>query len=269
MKNNSVKNSKFRLAFTLIELLVVIAIIAILAALLLPAMKSAKEKAQRTQCISNEKQLGTALNMYVTDNQDYMPWPNWGNDGNAPAGYLYNGNPNNPNNFNYLNSLAAWQQGRVDNLKTGVYWQYLQNPDVFLCPVFAANVVGTKWWLTYCQKLSNYTMNGASAFFPSPNNQYQYKTCKMSQIWSPLCIIELEPAGDNYNDGADYPDTNEGVSQLHVTGANVLAVGGQANMLTFNDFFGQINYTTKVQINKGKGLLWWNPMTASGHGISQ
>ena len=89
MKNNSVKCSRFRTAFTLIELLVVIAIIAILAALLLPALQSAKEKAQRTACLNNEKQLGLALNMYLTDAQDYLPWPNWGCDGDCPAGWLY------------------------------------------------------------------------------------------------------------------------------------------------------------------------------------
>jgi prepilin-type N-terminal cleavage/methylation domain-containing protein/prepilin-type processing-associated H-X9-DG protein len=54
-------------AFTLIELLVVIAIIAILAALLLPALSKAKKSAQKTQCLSNFKQLQITWQMYADD----------------------------------------------------------------------------------------------------------------------------------------------------------------------------------------------------------
>jgi prepilin-type N-terminal cleavage/methylation domain-containing protein len=83
---------KSYLGFTLIELLVVIAIIAILAALLLPALNSAKQRGQKSVCLSNLKQIGIAFTMYLSDNGNrfadrrdlksslpggYHPWAVW------------------------------------------------------------------------------------------------------------------------------------------------------------------------------------------------
>ena len=60
-------------AFTLIELLVVVAIIAILAGILLPAIASAKHKANQAASIGNLRQLGTAINLYLDDSNNTYP----------------------------------------------------------------------------------------------------------------------------------------------------------------------------------------------------
>lgn len=60
-------------AFTLIELLVVIAIIALLLAILTPSLTKAKDIAKKVLCLSNERQLGLALQAYLFEHSDRLP----------------------------------------------------------------------------------------------------------------------------------------------------------------------------------------------------
>jgi len=73
--------------FTLIELLIAIAIIAILAAMLLPALGKAMMTARKAHCINNLKQLGTVLESYAGDNQDWYPMYYTATGGNGTGYY--------------------------------------------------------------------------------------------------------------------------------------------------------------------------------------
>ena len=68
-------------AFTLVELLVVIGIIALLIAVLLPALAQARSQAKAVSCLSNVRQLATAVQMYANDYQRFIGFPNWQVDG--------------------------------------------------------------------------------------------------------------------------------------------------------------------------------------------
>jgi prepilin-type N-terminal cleavage/methylation domain-containing protein len=93
--------------FTLIELLVVIAIIAILAAILFPVFARARENARKISCVSGLRQLGTAVNMYAQDYDEYLP-----------------------NNFAGKKDTMLWN----DLSGSGLLDPYLKNKKIWFCP---------------------------------------------------------------------------------------------------------------------------------------
>jgi len=108
-------------AFTLIELLVVIAIIGILAAMLLPALASAKARAQGTHCLSNIKQLQLAWQLYADDNNDAI----------APSA---GGSPSTNQSWcaGYFKNAADQTDLRL--LKNSLLGSYTASTGIYKCP---------------------------------------------------------------------------------------------------------------------------------------
>ena len=107
-------------AFTLIELMVVVAIVAVLVALLLPALEAARQNANTTGCLSNERQMGIAYRLWSADHGEYCLRPPLFNCGGTGDGNFYVEMGRYLTGTNYASFSAFWNDPGADD-PPGIY----------------------------------------------------------------------------------------------------------------------------------------------------
>jgi len=150
-------------AFTLIELLVVIAIIAILAAILFPVFASARKAAQKTTCLSNERQLAYGQQMYLDEYTNFPPL----------LGYIQ-----------FDNNLFPNQQGWFAS-----YYRYYKSKQIAICPE-AKQYTNNKWHCDYIMNFWILSRKSGNTFVPF----------SLRKVRAPSKVIGLYCLGYTFDD---------------------------------------------------------------------
>jgi prepilin-type N-terminal cleavage/methylation domain-containing protein len=214
---------KTQKGFTLIELLVVIAIIGILASMLLPALARAKAKANRMKCVSNLKNVQTAMLGFSQDNSGRLPWQLTSSgvrahvDAGATATQAYGAATGQNNEVKAHEKIVGAGNGNTGSaagsLAIAAMKSELQTPKILASPldsaVAAGNEIAQEGWATYNTK-SNAGANAQLAAGVS------YQLCRGADALRGSTIIGLtrNTAGTDLsgNGNSRWRGANEGAA---------------------------------------------------------
>jgi prepilin-type N-terminal cleavage/methylation domain-containing protein/prepilin-type processing-associated H-X9-DG protein len=261
-----------RRGFTLIELLVVIAIIAILAAILFPVFAQAREKARSAACLSNLKQIGLALGMYVQDYDEGFPM------GHYPLA---------------TGGLITWRQLLEPYVKAGVAQvetnaTAAQNKSVWVCPNYGGPYPSLTGVAKFAAAPQSYKNLGSQPMRSYGANGYLVKDdfyfstgeapAKLAEITLPANIVFVAETGGSARDevyGRDDKNKDWNVPEVagrvrHSGGGNFVLADGHAKWFKGPDPWHRRSWApvtwikyrgTPCSTNQAGAQVWYYPLS--------
>jgi len=199
------------LSFTLVELLVVISIIGLLAGLSFPAISGSMAKAKSSECVNNLRQIGTAINLFASENNGYLPYATGPNAAGSANSY----------SFNHWEAPLAVIMGVGTgsvSFPSRASFDDAKAKHPFNCPACKTG-------------FRTYTANMRSMGFLPGGNAYPQRIIASLVKSSQLILVADDTFGDPApaNSGTDYFDESNYTNRIGIRH------GGRANAL-FGDF---------------------------------